>query len=1306
VLSLRYDLQDQLWASPEGTAYAAVDLSRQETVEFRYLPPTDDLLGPQRLRRYQLARLVNDPSVQRVLALEATASRPYAVLSAAEGEPLVQLAAREAPTLVATARILRGVAQGLMAAHTVGLTHDRLEPATIRWVGSAKRGAGHCLLDCTLSPSDFSSDPAADLAALGRVGRWLQGLSAPEGAPAGPGRDSLAAIWARCEVADPGDRPFASVVVGELDAWLAQHASPTDANRGEVEESAVLLDDLDFGLNSLSGSTLLPNSTEASVAGSSAAGRSTTAAESAEPGTPVRDSPGSDSPGQSSPGGGASSAGSEGGGAGVNKDGDNKGGESDGAGSISGGSCPTFISDAVDMRDDDVDFELDPAAVAERRPEGSPRRASRDPLEGRATLGRYRLLLKLGQGGMGSVWKAEDPVDGRVVALKVLRSDRAGDQLMTRRFHREIRLLAEVGNPHVANVLEVNCEGDLHYFAMEFVDGRDLGGVLKERRRLPEREAVSMATDVARALLEAHRQGVVHRDLKPGNILVCNPDPNGAVPEFPRVKLTDFGLARQVVESESLAVTQAGALMGTPLYFAPEQCSGTGRVDVRADVYSLGATLFHMLAGRPPFEARNVAGLIHKHVSEPAPHLRSLVPALSEAIDGIVDKCLRKNPNERFRDAAELLDEFERLLRGEATSLISHPQIPPADPKQVLAYDFRWELRNPPERLWPHVSNTERLNRAIGLPAVDYTATPDEQGGVRRLAGFQKLGMQIGWQEFPYEWIEGRRLGVFRQFHRGPWSWFTSVVEMTPRPDGGTTLEHHIRLLPANLVGRLAGQVEVGVKSRKALDRVYRRIDEVVSGSLGSLADPFEAVPELAPQASARLEERLQAVIARGGDPLVVERLGEYLAEAPPQELARIRPYALAQKLSLEREQLLSVCLLGTREGLLTMLWDLLCPICRIPSQIKESLRVIGEHGQCEACQSDFELDFANSIELVFRIANDIAPVESGVYCIGGPAHSPHVVAQVRVAPGERFLLDLQLGEGTYRLRGPQLPWRLDFRVVPRASATRWSLALDREPDAGLSRELRPGSQTFELTNQAAYEIVARVERQASRADACTAARAAAHPLFRELFPGECLAPEQLVHVQQVTLLATQLNDADRLFEQLGDAPAFGQLHAHFRAVDEIIRREGGALVKLVGEGIRAVFPEPLLATRAAVALGELSESRLRVAVHRGPALVATINEHLDYFGATVHQSEQLLERAAGLGSTTQPVVLLSEPVASDLAVAMAVRGGGHSLRVVAPSAARVAATTPPVAFQLQSLSTTGSPGPATADPPDKSSPD
>ncbi|MFM7159717.1 MAG: hypothetical protein ACKO3P_04995, partial [Planctomycetaceae bacterium] len=129
----------------------------------------------------------------------------------------------------------------------------------------------------------------------------------------------------------------------------------------------------------------------------------------------------------------------------------------------------------------------------------------------------------------------------------------------------------------------------------------------------------------------------------------------------------------------------------------------------------------------------------------------------------------------------------------------------------------------------------------------------------------------------------------------------------------------------------------------------------------------------------------------------------------------------------------------------------------------------------------------------------------------------------------------------------------------------------------------------------------------------------------------------------------------------------------------------------------------PLLATRAAVALGELPESRLRVAVHRGPALVATINEHLDYFGATVHQSEQLLERAGAQSTSTQPVVLLSEPVASDLAVAMAVRGGGHTLRVVAAGAPRGAEALPVVAFQLQSTAAEGDRSPPAASSPTQS---
>jgi class 3 adenylate cyclase len=687
-------------------------------------------------------------------------------------------------------------------------------------------------------------------------------------------------------------------------------------------------------------------------------------------------------------------------------------------------------------------------------------------------------------------------------------------------------------------------------------------------------------------------------------------------------------------------------------------------VDVRADVYSLGATLFRALAGRPPFEAGSVIGLITKHVNEPAPRVRSLVPELSEAIDEIVAKCLQKSPAARYQNAGDMLRDLERLLRGEPTSIVAHPRLPATDGADVLAFDFSWQLKNPPHALWPHVTNTERLNRAVGLPAVAYTAEPDPNGGSRRFAQFRKLGMTIGWQEHPFEWIEGRRMGVFRDFHQGPWKWFTSIVEMTPNGNGGTTLAHRIRVVPANVIGAMAARLEIGLKSRKALDKVYRHIDAVVSGELGTLADPFEDAHGLSADGSRKLEQRLQMAVERGAEPFVVERLGKYLAEAPMQELARIRPLAIAKRLSLDEKQLLAACLYGASTGLFTMLWDIICPICRIPSQVKDSLKAIKEHGRCEACQSDFELDFANSIELIFRIAADIQSTETGVYCIGGPAHSPHVVAQVRLAPGERFELDLALAEGSYRLRGPQLPYLVDFRVMPDALAARWELSLSRGLLPEMPRQLKPGGQLFVFVNDTPHEVLARIERTASRSDAFTAARAAATPLFRDLFAGECLAPDQLVQVEQVTLLFTRLNRAQELYFELGDSPAFRRMHEHFRKLDDIIRREGGSLIKTVEGGACAVFTEPVMAIRAALAMRELDEPQLQIAVHRGPAMVTTINDHLDYFGSTVSATVQLLDALRTAEAPSLPRVAVSDSIAGDPQVVAAVTRFANDLHL------------------------------------------
>jgi class 3 adenylate cyclase len=646
-------------------------------------------------------------------------------------------------------------------------------------------------------------------------------------------------------------------------------------------------------------------------------------------------------------------------------------------------------------------------------------------------------------------------------------------------------------------------------------------------------------------------------------------------------------------------------------------------------------------------------GIIAKQVNEPAPLVRTIVPELSEAVEQVVAKCLAKKPEARFQHAGELLDELERLQRGEPTSIRAHPALPPADAQDIMSFDFVWELRNSAEKLWPHVSNTERLNRAIGLPAVNYTTTANAKGGSHRFGRFRKLGMSIGWQEHPFEWIEGRRMGVLREYHEGPLKWFTSVVELTPRSDGGTTLTHRIQLVPANLIGRAAAKIEVGVKSRRTLEQVYRRIDAALSGELGSLGDPFEDAPDLPADKQRLLDARLQRLVELGVKPFVVERFGEYLSTAPVQQLARIRPIALAQRLSLDERQMIAACLHGAREGLLSLMWDIICPLCRIPSQTQDSLKLVKEHGNCQACQSNFELDFANSIELVFRVASDIKDCETGMYCVGGPAHSPHVVAQVRLKPGEKFSCDLNLAEGLYRLRGPQLPYVAEFRVLTGTGVSRWELGLSRGPTADTPRTVQAGTQFLVLTNDQGHELVARLERVANRVDAFTAARAAATPLFRELFPGECLSGNQLIRVEQITLLLTRLARARQLYFELGDARAFERIHDHFQQLNQIVQREGGSLIKTLTEGIEAVFTEPLGAMRAGLAMRELKESDLSIAIHRGPAMVATLNDHLDYFGATVSMAEQLLATIPQEGSAAQLVV--SNTIAMDEAVAEAV---------------------------------------------------
>ena len=299
-----------------------------------------------------------------------------------------------------------------------------------------------------------------------------------------------------------------------------------------------------------------------------------------------------------------------------------------------------------------------------------------------------------------------------------------------------------------------------------------------------------------------------------------------------------------------------------------------------------------------------------------------------------------------------------------------------------------------------------------------------------------------------------------------------------------------------------------------------------------------------------RLERLLDRLIEQGVDAEVVDRLGEYVALGPAQELARIRPLALADRWHLEPEKVVAACLWGAHLGLLELHWDLLCPVCRISCQVTDTLRAIADHAHCEACNLDFQLDFARSIELIFRVHPEIREADLGVYCVGGPAHSPHVLAQIRVAPDRAHRAGARAGRRVATaFEARSCRGRSTFRSSrPRRFAGGIS-TWPRRRTPGQFETLRAGGQILILKNPHSQELVVRVERTAMSADALTAARATSLALFRELFPGEILAPGQLATVSMVTLMVTALDpeQADALYRDLGDTGAFGVVHEHLQ---------------------------------------------------------------------------------------------------------------------------------------------------------------
>lgn len=346
-----------------------------------------------------------------------------------------------------------------------------------------------------------------------------------------------------------------------------------------------------------------------------------------------------------------------------------------------------------------------------------------DPIKG------YELLLKLGQGAMGAVLKARKRDTGEVVALKILKPELAGDREYVERFLREAKAVARMSHPNVIRAVQAGRSGEYYYFAMEFIEGQTVSELIKAKGALPERFALMVTRCVAGALAHAWEHQIVHRDIKPDNVMITK----GGV-----VKLTDLGLARSAGQDSTLTIT--GVVMGSPAYISPEQATGEKNLDSRSDIYSLGAALYHMLSGQVPYSGETPLHVMLKHMNDPLPDVRKAVPQVSEATRQLVFKMMAKRPEGRFQTpqevekAAQAIEEA--LAKGQKPPITF--AVGPAEPQEQPAERAPARKGPPPKRAAGPTSS----RRGEKISSLSQSLS-QSQSGERRGASSEEVGERL-----------------------------------------------------------------------------------------------------------------------------------------------------------------------------------------------------------------------------------------------------------------------------------------------------------------------------------------------------------------------------------------------------------------------------------------------------------------------------------------------------------------------------------------------------------------------------------
>lgn len=576
---------------------------------------------------------------------------------------------------------------------------------------------------------------------------------------------------------------------------------------------------------------------------------------------------------------------------------------------------------------------------------------------------------------------------------------------------------------------------------------------------------------------------------------------------------------------------------------------------------------------------------------------------------------------------------------------------------KIYSQTFEWHFDQPPHAMWDALADTARFNEAAQLPKHEIEEDLQEDGSVRFYAKAKKGPIDLAWEEVPVEWVDQQWFRHIRLFSKGPLKRLSATLRLESDGKGGTIGHYTLAASAANLFGILLLNTGFFPSAKKSFTSLTVCARDWAAGERDTKYDTGSP-----PTVERGVRERLRSMLGRiestpNGHGLS-HRLADWLLSAQEIDLQAMRPLVLARMWQASERQTIEMCLQAVKEGMLELRWDLLCPRCRGPKLSVTGLDQLPRGAHCDACNIDYDRDFAANVELTFHPAPAIRRILEGEFCLFGPMTTPHVKLQIGLEAGEERDIEAQLEAGDYRVRtlefGGETEYSYDGGPFASVFIARDGISIGQPSAAG----------TIHAVNKTPYRRTLIIEERNWIHDALTAHRVTSMQAFRDLFSEQVLRPGDEVAIAQVTLMFTDLKNSTALYEHVGDANAYHLIRDHFAFLSSIVRNHDGCIVKTIGDAVMASFSDPADAVRAAIEIQQNVDSFnrssdsediiIKLGLHGGPCIAVTLNDRLDYFGGTINLAARLQDESQG-NDIILSGDLINDPVVAELVTPYAV---------------------------------------------------